>query len=274
MISCKEYVDTIKEELKEEISTFCNKPVLAVIQIGNDPASNSYIKGKRKDCEECGIEFNHIHIKEYNDISEDELICIIKALNEEKKVSGIIVQLPIPSKYNVEKIQKYISPQKDVDGFRKDSCFEPCTPKGIIDWLDYNNYDLEGKNVTVIGRSKIVGKPLVNMLIDKGATVTCCNSKTKDIRDFTKEADLVISAIGKAKYFDCTYFYEPDIIVDVGINRDENGKLCGDINANNVKEWYPYTYITPVPCGVGKLTICALLENVVKAYEINKRSDK
>lgn len=268
MSSCLEYVEVQKQELKKKIAKFNKKPVLAVIQVDNNAASNTYIKNKRRSCEEIGIECLHIVLNS-EFCSQEDFELAIKDLNNEKKCTGIIIQLPIPDKYDVEKLQQCISPSKDVDGFRKDSCFEPCTPKGIMDWLDYNSYNLEGKNVVVIGRSKIVGKPLVNMMIDRGATVICCNSKTKDIRDFTNNADVVVSAIGKPKYFNATHFGDVDIIIDVGINRDENGKLCGDIDKENLNTWCPYTYVTPVPNGVGKLTVNALLENIVKAYELN-----
>lgn len=273
LVSCKEYAEKCKQELKEKISTFERKPVLVVIQVDNNQASNSYIVGKKRDCEEIGVKCLHIVIdsKKY---SQKDMETIIEKLNNSQQYDGIIVQLPIPDKYDVEKLQQCISPKKDVDGFRKDSYFNPCTPKGIVNWLDYNNYDIEGKNAVVIGRSKIVGKPLVNMLIDKGATVTCCNSKTSNIRDFMKKADIVISAIGKAKLFDSMYFDNPQIIIDVGINRDEAGKICGDINRDIVSYYSPSTYITPVPNGVGLLTRLALLENLVEANQLNKQKEK
>lgn len=277
MISCKEYTQIRKKELKEKISTFSRKPCLCVIQIGDDTASNSYIKGKKRDCEEIGIEFEHEHFRDYEDFSQEDIINVIKILNECKTIDGIIIQLPIPDKYDVEELQKYISPEKDVDGFRRDSCFDSCTPKGIIDWLDYNDYDFRGKDVTVVGRSKIVGKPLVNMLIDRGATVTCCNSKTKNLATKTRMANLVVSAIGKPKYFDTSYFASGTIIVDVGINRDENGKLCGDVDKEQIDnacllgevKGKDLIYVTPSPGGVGLLTRLSLLENTIRAYEMN-----
>ena len=178
MISCKEYTELRKQELKEKVATFTKKPCLCVIQIGDNAASDSYIRSKANSCKEVDIDMLHIHIDE-NEKTERELISMLKDIDRNSEINGIIIQLPIPDKYNVEKLQQCISPEKDVDGFRRDSCFEPCTPKGITNWLEYNNYNLEGKNVTVIGLSKIVGKPLVNMLIDRGATVTCCNSKNE-----------------------------------------------------------------------------------------------
>ena len=265
IVSCKEYVQIKKENLKKRISLLNKKPCLCVVQIGNNAASNSYIKGKKKDCEEVGIEFMHCHIEEYEKISETMMMDIVRDLDRSRSIDGIIIQLPIPDKYDVEKLQKCISAEKDVDGFRRDSDFEPCTPKGIIDWLDYNNYDYAGKDVVVIGRSKIVGKPLVNMLIDKGATVTCCNSKTLYLEYFTQNADLIVSAIGKPKHFDGLSFNYPEIIIDVGINKDKDGKLCGDVDRESVERVFDDTYVTPVPGGVGLLTRVALLENVVKA---------
>jgi methylenetetrahydrofolate dehydrogenase (NADP+)/methenyltetrahydrofolate cyclohydrolase len=265
IISCKEYIQTKKEKLKEKITTLNKKPCLCVIQIGNNAASDSYIKGKKKDCEEVGIEFLHRHIENYETFSEERVMAIIQDLNDNRAIDGIIIQLPVPDKYNVDNLQKCISPEKDVDGFRRDSKFDPCTPKGIIDWLDYNEYDFLGKDAVVIGRSKIVGKPLVNMLIDKGATVTCCNSKTMFVEHYLQFADLIISAIGKPKYFDGLSFNCPEIIVDVGINRDKDGKLCGDIDRESVERVFDDTYVTPVPGGVGLLTRLALLENVVNA---------
>lgn len=263
MVSCKDYVVDRKNELKNKVNFMQRKPHLCVIQIGDDPASNSYIKGKKKDCEEVGIECEHIKVSEY--ACNYSLISQIDKLNYSSNVDGIIIQLPIPEKFNIERLQSHISPEKDVDGFRRDSLFSSCTPKGIIDWIEYNGYSLEGKNVTVIGRSKIVGKPLVNILIDKGATVTCCNSKTKNLVSHTCRADVVISAVGKAKFLNSNMFGHPDLIIDVGINRDENGKLCGDVDYEEVSAALPNTYVTPVPGGVGLLTRVALLENTLEA---------
>lgn len=264
MVTCEEYVSLKREELRKEIAEFKRKPCLVVIQIGSDKASNSYVKSKSKACEKVGIEMKHHHIEYCDNFYQSNLINIIKYYSFNENVDGIIVQLPLPEKYLVEEAQYYISKEKDVDGFKRDSYFAPCTPKGIIDYLEANKVDFSGKNVVVIGRSKIVGQPLVNMFINRGATVTCCNSKTKDIKHFTHNADIVVSAIGKSKFFDESYFRHGQIIVDVGINRDENGKLCGDVCkevADKVK------LLTPVPKGVGLLTVTALLENVVAAYK-------
>ena len=266
--SCKEYIEIRKKELKEEISKFKRKPCLVVIQVDDDPASSSYIKGKKKDCEEVGIECDHVHINS-EEVSENVLASIIGGYGVADNVNGIIIQLPIPDKYNLDRLLENIPAAKDVDGFRKDSYFKPCTPKGIMDWIDYNNVDLSGKDVCVIGRSNIVGKPLVNMMIEKGATITCCNSKTKSTEFYTRNADIVVSAIGVSKYFDFSDFSDGcELIIDVGINRDEKEKLCGDINVEYFDKYLPYTYVTPVPGGVGLLTRTSLLENVVESYKL------
>lgn len=265
-ISCKEYAANLKEELKELCEKSQRQRCLTVIQIGNDAASNSYVNGKRKDCEYVGIKFNHVHIKDYENLDEPDLCQIIKELDNSNEVDGIIIQLPIPDKYNVKTLQKFISPEKDVDGFRKDSLYNPCTPQGIMDWLEANDIDLRGKLVTVLGRSEIVGKPLVNMLIDKGATVINCNSKTPEnkIKYFTRMSDIVVSAIGKPLKLDWIYFDDYTIIVDVGINRDKDGKLCGDVNTNDFDKFFLSNYVTPVPGGVGLLTSVTLLKNVMR----------
>ena len=267
MVTCKEYVKNQKELLSKEIKLFERNPKLCVIQIGDNAASNSYVKGKIKDCNEVGIECEHIHIIDYKNFSQGDLLKLIMNKNFDPSVDGIIVQLPVPDKYDVDMICNTIIKEKDVDGFRKDSLFVPCTPKGVIDYLEYNDIKLTGKVCTVIGRSNIVGKPLVNLLIEKGATVINCNSKTKDIKNFTKQSDIVISAIGRANYFDESYFVDGQVLIDVGINRDENGKLCGDI-CEDAKE--NMLLATPVPGGIGLLTRVKLLENTVEAYKINK----
>lgn len=277
MISCKEYVEIRKKEIQEKIKLYQQTPHLVVVQIDDNPASNSYIKGKRNDCNEIGIDFTHFHM-DSNLTTQDYLEECISDFGKDLSVHGIIIQLPIPDKYDLQRLLKCIPPEKDVDGFRKDSCFKPCTPLGIINWLKYNNYNFIGKNAVVVGRSEIVGKPLVNMLIDEGATVTCCNSHS-NVDMYTDVADIVFSAIGKPKYFDSGWFniaYRPEIIVDIGINRDENGKLCGDVDKANIEDYFQHwhkerklPYITPVPNGVGLLTRLALMENVVEACLIN-----
>lgn len=269
IVSCKDYVEIKKKELKEEIQHFNRKPVLAVIQIDNDQASNSYMKGKQKDCDEIGIEMRHVNI--YSNVAgQKEVECIIKDVAK-SDADGIIIQLPIPDKYDLERLQHLIPPEKDVDGFRRDSCFKPCTPKGIVDWMEYNNFEFKGKDCCVLGRSKIVGLPLTNMLIEKGATVTCCNSTTPSTEYYTRNADYVFSAIGIPHYFDYSDFFEYcELIVDIGINRDKDNKLCGDVNCCSFDEYLNNTYVTPVPGGVGLLTRVSLMQNVVDAYKIQK----
>ena len=269
MISCKEYVEMRKKELKEQISILSKNnraPHLSVIQIGSNDASERYIRGKKKDCEEVGIAFSHLHIEDYDFYNIDNVKRVISDVNDISNCDGIIVQLPIPDKFDVEELQNAIPAEKDVDGFRRDSMFIPCTPKGMIDYLEYNNVNLSGELCVVIGRSKIVGKPMVNLLIDRGATVICCNSKTKELKTLTQQAKIIVSAVGKPEIFDFSYFNENQILLDVGINLNASGKLCGDI-ARDVKD--KVTYATPVPGGVGLLTRLALLENTFEAYKMN-----
>lgn len=267
MVTCKDYAQFVKNKLKTKIKGMEKKPVLAIIQVGDNQASNSYVKGKIKDCEEVGIRC--IVSKLDKAIEEHELLYHIELTT--CVADGIIVQLPLPKHINVEHVKNAIPKEKDVDGFRQDSKFDCCTPKGIIDWLYFNGYDVCGKNVVVLGRSEIVGKPLVNMLIDRGATVTCCNSHTDygyETQITNNDADVIVSAIGKAKFLDWADIgSDCEIVIDVGINRDDAGKLCGDVNRESVEKLRPDTYVTPVPGGVGLLTRVSLLKNVVEAHE-------
>lgn len=269
IVPCKDYVEIKKKELKDEIQNLKRRPVLAVIQIDDDQASNSYIKGKQKDCDEIGIEMRHVNI--YSNATEQkEVECVIKEITN-SDVDGIIIQLPIPDKYDLERLQNLIPPEKDVDGFRRDSCFKPCTPKGIIDWMEYNDFEFKGKDCCVLGRSKIVGLPLTNMLIERGATVTCCNSTTMSTGFYTRNADYVFSAIGIPNYFDFSDFLNfCELVVDIGINRDKDNKLCGDVNNVDFERYLNNTYVTPVPGGVGLLTRLVLMENTLNAYKIQK----
>lgn len=269
IVPCKDYVEIKKKELKDEIQNLKRRPVLAVIQIDDDQASNSYIKGKQKDCDEIGIEMRHVNI--YSNATEQkEVECVIKEITN-SDVDGIIIQLPIPDKYDLERLQNLIPPEKDADGFRRDSCFKPCTPKGIIDWMEYNDFEFKGKDCCVLGRSKIVGLPLTNMLIERGATVTCCNSTTMSTGFYTRNADYVFSAIGIPNYFDFSDFLNfCELVVDIGINRDKDNKLCGDVNNVDFERYLNNTYVTPVPGGVGLLTRLVLMENTLNAYKIQK----
>ena len=268
MIGCKEFSKEYKQAIRQTLENSSSQnPTLAVIQVGNNQASNSYIKGKKKDCEEVGIDFKHIVINEA-DANDGIILNYIHQLNKDKNIHGIIVQLPLPKCCHIKEIQSAISKEKDVDGFRADSEFYPCTPLGILLWLRRNNISIKGKDIVVIGRSNIVGKPLVKLLIEKGATVTCCNSNTEDLRYYTKHADIIITAIGKPRFFTSSYFGEKNkLIIDVGINRDHNGCLCGDVDRENINKLHNDIYITPVPGGVGLLTRVALMHNLSLAFK-------
>lgn len=261
MVSCKEYAAIRKSEIAGLLKKQQNPPILDIFQIGDNQASNAYIKGKIADCTEVGI--NTILTRLPDSIAQSELEIALA----QSQADGVILQLPVPKHINaLQAVKASINPRQDVDGFLIQSCHFSCTPKGIVDWLAYNNINLEGKNVVIIGRSKIVGRPLANMMIDAHATVTVCHSKTphSDIIRYCENADIVVSAVGKSKWLSFESKRNA-IVIDVGINRDENGKLCGDIGT--VQNAY---YITPVPGGVGLLTRVALLDNVVSAY--NKES--
>lgn len=251
----KEYCNLKKQQLKEQINNFSLEPVLVVIQVGSNEASNRYIKNKKKDCEEVGIKCEWYYYPE--EITTGELLLEIRDLQE--FVNGLIVQMPLPPHIDEEAVKLAIDPDKDVDGFHPMSKFEPCTPKGIIDYLEYCRFPFKGSNALVIGRSDIVGKPMAKMLLDRDCTVTQAHSKTKNLWRHIEMADLIICAVGKAKFLNCYAIHCP--VIDVGINFDENGKLVGDcFNIENRE-------VTPVPGGVGLLTRVALLENVVKAYK-------
>lgn len=253
----KEYCTERKTALKSLIKTSGITPKLAIVQVGNVEASNRYIRNKKKDCEEIGINVEWYHY--------DESICMDEFLREISDLSlfvdGLIVQLPLPAHIDVEAVKLVIDPEKDVDGFHPMTKFNPCTPAGIVDYLEKGcRYDLCGKNITIIGRSDIVGKPLARMLTDKDATVTLCHSKTKNIWNNISSADLIICAVGKANFLNCYSIHVP--VIDVGINFDENGQLVGDCFNTENRD------VTPVPGGVGLLTRVALLENVCKAAYI------
>lgn len=259
-ISCKDYVAQEKEKIKEKTKN--REYVLHIFQIGDNPASNSYIKGKIKDCEEVGIKaiLHKYPEDDYEDIYYDIYNTDFNMNFDD--VGGIFLQLPVPEDIDLKEINDSISPWNDVDGFKQDSCHKPCTPSGIMDWLEANNIDLCGKNACIIGRSDIVGKPLAKMMIDKDATVTLCHSKTVNLEEHMKMADIIVAAVGKAKFIHDIDLPRKPIMIDVGINRDENGKLCGDVDYENMLD--TCSYITPVPFGVGTLTRVSLLKNITK----------
>lgn len=261
-MTIKEYVEIRKKEIKEKVSKLERKPVFVIVQVNDDPASNSYIKGKIKDADELGIISKLIKLPET--ISEKELLKLIEDLNNDESIDGFIVQLPLPKHISEEKIKIAISPLKDVDGFHPLSKLTPCTPKGIIDYLKACGEKIESKNAVIIGRSNIVGKPMAKILLKENANVTILHSKTtfKDMKKYLLDADIIVIAIGKKHFLDQKFSYRKTaIIIDVGINRDEEG-LHGDASPNlNVR------LQTPVPGGVGLLTRLALIENLLEVYK-------
>lgn len=273
IIDGKKLSKKIREELKVESDKLKERgiqPKLAVIMVGENPASKVYVRNKSKACDETGIKYEEYLLKE--DTTQEELIELIKKLNEDETVNGILLQSPIPSHLNINQAFKAISYRKDVDGFTPSSVgklaigedtFISCTPYGVIKMFEEYNIDLTGKNVVILGRSNIVGKPLLQCCLNKNATVTICHSKTKNLEEHTKRADILISAIGKAKFVTKDMVKEGAVVIDVGINHDENGKLVGDVDFENVEPLA--SYITPVPGGVGPMTITMLMNNVIKA---------
>ena len=268
MISCKDYAALKKEELKTKIDEhIIIRPYLAVIQIGDDPASNSYIEGKQRDCEEVGIFFSHYRFS--SDISHDELKEFIADLNEDPIYNGIILQLPVPSHIDVKDIQRLIDPAKDVDGFNPDSYFQPCTPLGVINYLKFNGYHFRGKNACVIGRSDIVGKPLAKMLLDLDCTVTVCHSKS-DLRSVLPCQDIVFTCINQIEFFDETYFAPYQDVIDIGLGKGTDGKLHGNLTEAAYLQQKEYTgtnnsVVISGTGGVGLLTRLELLNNTYKA---------
>lgn len=260
----------IKDEILAGASSYKKTPVLAVISIGDDEASKIYINNKRKACEYVGISLLHLNYDE--NVDEEKVIKKIKSLNKEETINGIMLQLPIPEKFDTFKILNTISPDKDVDGLGFVSqgrllegkpSFVPCTPKGIMELLDYYKIDLEGKNVCVVGRSILVGKPVMLECLRRNATCTICHSKTKNLSEYTKKADILIVCTGKKYLIDESMVKDGVVIIAVGICR-EDGKIYGDVNPNVEKKC---SYLTPVPGGVGPMTVCMLLKNTFIAYK-------
>lgn len=273
IIDGKELAKKIRSNLKIECQELIKKgiqPKLAVIMVGDDSASKVYVRNKSRACKEVGVEYEEYLLG--SDTTQKELIDLIHKLNEDKKVNGILLQSPIPSHLDINEAFREISYKKDVDGFNpinvgklllNQDTFISCTPYGIMKMFEEYNIDLEGKNVVIIGRSNIVGKPLMACCLNNHATVTICHSRTKELAEKTKNADILIAAIGKAKFVKADMVKEGAVVIDVGINRDENQKLTGDVDFENVKE--KASYITPVPGGVGPMTIAMLMNNVIKA---------
>jgi len=263
--------DQIKEELREKTAKLISEkgvtPCLAVILVGEDPASQVYVRNKEKACEKIG--YKSMAYKLPASTSTDELLELIDKLNKDKEVHGILVQLPLPSHIDEKKVLNFIDPSKDVDGFHPmnvgalcigEEGFVSCTPAGIIELLKRSGVEIAGKECVIIGRSNIVGKPMALLMLRENATVTVTHSKTKDLPGVCKRADIVIAAIGKAKAITADYIKEGAVVIDVGINRnEETGKLCGDVDYENVAP--KCSYITPVPGGVGPMTIAMLMKN-------------
>lgn len=265
----------IKDELKEKVAVLKSQNktgALAVIQVGADPASSIYVKNKKKACEYIGIESISYELPE--ETTEKELLDIISELNDRDDVNGILVQLPLPKSISEDKVINAISPKKDVDGFHIQNVgalcvgeegYVSCTPAGIIQLLKRSNIDIAGKNCVVIGRSNIVGKPMALLMLRENATVTICHSKTQNLKEICKTADILIVAIGKPRFVDSSFVKEGAVVIDVGIHRDENNKMCGDVNYDDVCEHT--SFITPVPGGVGPMTIAMLMANCVQSIE-------
>ena len=260
----------VKDELKGNVNSYFQTPILAVVTIGDDAASEVYVKNKKKACEYVGMSF--LHLDYASCVKEEVVIKKIKQLNKDKSINGIIVQLPIPDNFNVSKIINTIDPSKDVDGLtniqagkliQNEKCLTLCTPKGIMEIFKEYKIDLEGKHVVIVGRRNLVGKPLMLECLNKNATVTMCHSKTKDLKKYTKDADILVVAVGKKYLIDKTMVKKDSVIIDVGINRID-GKLYGDVNPN-VEE--VCGYLTPVPGGVGPMTVSMLLKNTFEAYK-------
>lgn len=268
----------IKDELKEKAAALKEQGIsvtLAVIQVGNNPASTVYVNNKKKGCEYIGIGSLSYELPE--ETSEEELLSLIRELNERKDVNGILVQLPLPSHIDEDKVIKTIDPKKDVDGFHPQSVgalcigqpgFVSCTPAGIIQLLKRSGIEIAGKECVILGRSNIVGKPMALLMLRENATVTVAHSRTKDIKEVTKRADILIVAIGKPKMITRDYVKDGAVVIDVGINRDENKKLCGDVDFQDVEP--VCSAITPVPGGVGPMTIAMLLHNCMESVNIQK----
>lgn len=273
IINGQELATKLREEMKQDVNQLKEKgitPHLTVILIGDDPASHSYVNGKKKASSEVGIS-SHI-IRMESTVTEEELLQKIAQLNADDSVHGILVQLPIPEHIDEQKIIEAIDPKKDVDGFHPinigrmivgQDAFLPCTPFGIIKMLQSKNIEIEGNHVVVIGRSNIVGKPMGQLLLNENATVTYCHSRTKDLKKYTKDADILIVAVGKEHVIDASFIKENAVVIDVGVNRTSDGKLTGDVDFEDVKK--KAAFLTPVPKGVGPMTITMLLANTIKA---------
>ena len=264
-----------REELKERVKALKEKSIttgLAVIIVGNNSASRVYVNNKKKGCEQTGMASFEYAMPE--ETTTEELIALIEKLNKDENVHGILCQLPVPKHIDEEKVLLAISPEKDVDAFHPENCgkvmtgdykFAPCTPAGMVEMLKYYNIPVAGKHCVIIGRSNIVGKPMAMLMLKENATVTVCHSRTENLAEITKQADILVAAVGRPKFVTPDMVKDGAVVLDVGINRMEDGKLCGDVDFDAVCE--KTSYITPVPGGVGPMTITMLLKNTLKAAE-------
>ena len=282
LINGKEVSLAVQERIRKETEALKEKgitPGLAVVIVGDDPASRTYVNNKKKACERVGF-----HSEEYAlpaTTTQEELLALVKELNQRPEINGILVQSPLPKGLDEKMIVENIDPNKDVDAFHAvnvgkimigDFSFLPCTPAGVIELLDYEGIDIAGKECVVLGRSNIVGKPMAALLLKNNATVTICHSKTEDLASYTRRADVVIVATGRRHTLTADMVKEGAVVVDVGMNRNEQGKLCGDVDYEEVKE--KASFITPVPGGVGPMTITELLENTIQAAQRHHRAEK
>lgn len=266
----------VKQQVKQECDKLKTKgvtPGLAVIIVGDDPASQVYVRNKEKACEECG--FYSVKYALDADTTQSELNALIDKLNKDEKINGVLCQLPLPKHLDDKEVINRIDPIKDVDAFHPvnvgaimigDYNFLPCTPAGVMELIHSTGVDVTGKKAVVIGRSNIVGKPMAMLLLHENATVEITHSKTLDLKSITKEADILVAAIGRAKFVTADMVKQGAVVIDVGMNRDENGKLCGDVDFENVKD--KCSFITPVPGGVGPMTISMLMRNTLTAAKL------
>ena len=273
IINGKELAKKVRKDLKNEVKILKENginPKLAVIMVGEDPGSQVYVRNKSKACEKVGIEFEEFLFDA--NTTEEILLETINKLNNDESIHGILLQSPVPKHIDINKAFRTISPEKDVDGFNPinvgnltigEDAFISCTPYGIVKMLEEYNIETEGKNTVILGRSNIVGKPMIQCMLNKNSTVTVCHSKTKNIDEITKKADIVIAAIGKPKFVKSDMIKDGAVVIDVGINRLEDGTICGDVDYDKIVN--KASFITPVPGGVGPMTIAMLLSNVVKA---------
>lgn len=278
LIDGKKVSGEVRARIREEVAALKSEgivPGLAVIIVGEDPASKVYVRNKKRACEECGIYSEEYALPEAT--TEEELLALVARLNADAKISGILIQSPIPKHLNEDFIVSHIDPKKDVDAFLPvnvghimigDYDFLPCTPAGVMELLHAYDIPVEGRECVVVGRSNIVGKPQAMMLLHENGTVTMCHSRTRNLAEVTRRADILVAAVGKAKFITADMVHEGATVIDVGMNRDENGKLCGDVDFDAVKE--KAAYITPVPGGVGPMTITMLLKNTLKAARLQR----